>query len=114
MPIKKVHQSVTAGVGAPPPVRPPTPWAPSQPPPAVDHRDRGRNRINSCSLPIRDGVIRFDTATSQRINPTYNTTRSRRDPNLAEAKHRDTLVSGMMSQARSDYRWDKEKDRGKE
>lgn len=41
-------------------------------------------------------------------------TRSRRDADLAEAKHRDTLVSGMISQARSDYRWDKERDRGKE
>ena len=33
MPIKKVHQSVPAEVVAPPPVRPPTPWVPSQPPP---------------------------------------------------------------------------------
>ena len=54
--------------------RPPGPPAKSvlQPVPPVDRRDRGRNRINSCSLPIRYGEIRFKTATSQRINVTYN------------------------------------------
>ena len=39
MPVKKVHQSVPPGVGAPPPVRPPTPWVPSQPPPPVPAED---------------------------------------------------------------------------
>lgn len=34
-------------------------------------------------------------------------TRSRRDANLAEAKHRDTLVSGMLREAGSDYRGEK-------
>lgn len=42
-------------------------------PPAAGHGDRRRHWIKSCSLPTRTGEIRFETATSRRINPAHNT-----------------------------------------
>ena len=44
-----------------------------RPPPAAGRGDRRRYRIKSCSLPTRSGTIRFETATSRRINPAHNT-----------------------------------------
>ena len=37
------------------------------------HGDRRRHRMQTYALPMRHRVIRFKTATSQRINATYNT-----------------------------------------
>jgi len=41
-------------------------------PPAAGHGDRRWHRIKSCSLPTRSSAIRFETATSRRINPAHN------------------------------------------
>ena len=76
--------------------------------PAAGRGDRRRCQIQSCSLPTRAGAIRFETATSRRINPAHNTVggcaRSLRevacsepegDPRLAPLHNRVGIHTGL-------------------
>ena len=70
-----------------------------RPPPAAGRGDRRRHRIKSCSLLTRSGAIRFDTATSRRINPVHNAVGAREGssrssvqrPRGALVQHHSTL-----------------------
>ena len=77
-----------------------------RPQPAAGREDCRRRWIESCSLPIRCGAIRFKAATSQRINATYNSACCGRGTwNRAEGRRREPLERGHRRARAADRRF---------